>query len=531
MAAAVSHDDEYIHDQHQHQQPVRDKGELLSYVPLEDQGSVDEHFDFYRDPYRRGYAQPDGPKLQVSETPMDVEYPRRDEVYAGSEQVRADVTRLCSAISLKMRHPHRSTLEAVYGMYTALPEPRMLNLTGQWRHRLLRIMGTPPRRNRASMMRYFGLVGDVRSAGLTLRRTEWNYALAFATKWTAQAGTHEVDAALRMWRDMERGARVPANDVTFNVLFDVAAKAGNFALAEMLYNEMDSRGIAFNRFHHVSLMHFFGLRLDSAGIRAAYREMVEAGEMIDTVALNCVIAGFLRCGEEAAAEETYRRMRTGAAPSADMPERDYMMAKVVSRVLMMFSKVGREHPQLKESLQHKVERAPDLRTYRILVDHYAVKLGDLPKVARYLDEMRFQRVPVHPTIFLALFKGFYLHGGFRGSQWSRARLENVLKAIYDAADEAKGAGGAGDFRIDRWVAIWALRAVAKCADNEAVFETFDQLAARWHLSADAEPFMHALLENIVSGRDLKAKGADKTGTLHRGYHIKKTVGVEDDIPY
>ncbi|KAF4119516.1 PPR repeat [Geosmithia morbida] len=512
----------------QHASPVHDRGELLSYVPLEGQSSVDEHFDFYRDPFRRGYAQPDGPKLLVSEKRLDVEYPPREDIYAGNDKVRASVASLCSAIGLKMRHPHRSTLESVYKLYLELPEPRMLNLTGQWRNRLLRIMGTPPRRNLQSMLRYFALVADTKNAGLTLRRTQWNYALAFATKYTARAGMQEADAALRMWREMERDAKIPGNDVTFNVLFDVAAKAGNFTLAEMLYNEMDNRGIEFNRFHHVSLIFFFGLKLDSSGIRAAYREMVESGEMIDTVTLNCVISGFLRCGEEAAAEETYRRMRGGNTPTADMPERDYMTAKVVTKVLMMFSKVGKDHPQLKQSFQTNVQLAPDLRTYRILIEHYAVKLGDLSTVARYLDEMRFQRIAVHPTIFLALFKGFYVHGGFPGSQWSTSRLEGVLKAMREARD-----GNARGFLIDRWLVIWALRAVGKCSTPDAVIETFDDLAKRWDVAPSREPFLHALLDNIVRGRDLKSKDANDNGTLHRGYNApnKRPASSEYKIPY
>lgn len=497
--------------------PIRDKQTLLSYVPPEDSSTVDEHFDFYRDPFRRGYAPSDGPKLQVSETKHDVEYPPKGEVYTGGDELKRQVTKLCGRISLRMRQPHRESLEAIYSLYCQLPEPRMLNLTGQWRNRLLKIMGTPRKRGMASMLRYFALVADVKNAGLTLRRTQWNFALAFATKYAARAGAREMDSALRLWREMEREAKIQGNDVTFNVLFDVAAKAGNFTLAEMIYQEMENRGLEFNRFHHVTLIYYFGLKLDSGGIRAAYREMVESGEMIDTVALNCVISGFLRCGEEAAAEDTYQRMKNGNTPAVDMPERNYMMDKVVTKVLMMFSKVGKDHPQLKRSLQTNVQLAPDLRTYRIFVEHYAIKVGDLTKVAQYLDEMKFLRIPIHPTIFLALLKGFYVHGGYSGSEWSQSRLEGVLSALYEARDErARG------FRIDRWLVIWALRAVHKCSTPEAVMQTYDDMSRRWDIPSEREPFMHALLENIVQDKDLKAKGSNEPGTLYRGYRIGKS---------
>lgn len=494
------------------QAPVRDPAVLLSFVPPEDDTGVDEHFEFYRDPFRRGYAPPDGPKLEISESKQDVEYPQKNDIYTANDQVKKLVSQLCGAIGVKLRHPHRVKLAAIHQLYTQLPEPRMSNLTGQWRHRLLKVMGTPRKRDMESMLRYFALVADVKNAGITLRRSQWNYALSFATKYAARAGTQEMESALRLWRDMERDAKIQGNDVTFNVLFDVAAKAGNYALAEMIYNEMDSRGIVFNRFHHVSLIYYFGLRLDSGGIRAAYREMVDSGEMIDTVALNCVIAGFLRCGEESAAEETYQKMRNGSSSAQDMPDRDYMMGKVVTKVLMMFSKIGKDHPQLKRTMQTNVQLTPDLRTYRLFVEHYAIKVGDLGKVAQYLDEMKFLKIPIHPTIFLALFKGFYVHGGHEGSAWSWQRLESVLSALYDARDEhARG------FRIDRWVAIWALRAVSKCSTPEAVEKTYDDLSERWDIPLEKENFMLGLLENIVEGRDLRAKKSDNHGTLHRSY--------------
>lgn len=489
---------------------VQDKSKLLSFVNSAEEGSVEEHFDFYRDPYRRGYAMPDGPNLRVSDKKDDVQYPSRDETFKINDNTQQLLARLYTAVGQRLRHPNRVPLEPIYKLYGQLPEPRMLHLTWQWRNRLLRVMGTPQKRDMESMLRYFALVADVKNAGLTLRRSHWNFALAFATKYAARTTAQEMESALRLWREMEREANVMGNDVTFNVLFDVAAKAGNFTLADMIYKEMEARGIEFNRFHHVSLIHYFGLKLDSSGIRAAYKEMVESGEMVDTIVLNCVISGLLRCGEEAAAEETYERMKNGHALAPDMPQRDYMMNKVITKVLMMFTKVGKKHPELKEALQTKVQLSPDLHTYKLLVQHYAIRVGNLNKVAQYLDEMKHLKVPIHPTIFLALFKGFYTHGGFQGSDWSDKRLDGVLSALYQARDEH-----AKSFRIDRWLVIWALRAVKKCSSTEALLQTFDAMAQRWDIPADRQPFMHAIFDNILQGKDMKSPWGKWDGTAHR----------------
>ncbi|KAL7810783.1 pentatricopeptide repeat-containing protein [Trichoderma aethiopicum] len=482
---------------------VQDKDKMLSYVDQSDVGSTEEYFDFYRDPYRRGYAAPDGPRLQVSENKRDVQFPSKDETAMVREETQPVLDRLQAAIGQRLRHPHRYSLDEIYKLYCQLPEPRMLCLTWQWRNRLLKVMGTPQKRDMDSMLRYFALVADVKNAGLTLRRSQWNFALAFATKYAARASTQEMESALRIWKEMEKEAHMTGNEVTFNILFDVAAKAGNFTLADMIYKEMEKRGIEFNRFHHVSLIHYFGLKLDSGGVRAAYREMVESGEMIDTVVLNCVISGLLRCGEEAAAEETYQRMKNDHDMASEMPQKDYMMNKVVTKVLMMFSRVGKQHPELKKSFQTNVRLAPDLRTYKLLVNHYATRVGNLQKVAQYLDEMKHLKIAIHPTIFLALFKGFYMHGGYPGSDWSEQRLQGVLAGFYQAHDE-RGA----DFRIDQWVVIWALRAVKKCSSNEALIQTFESMSQRWVISPERQQFMHALFQNILHDKDLKSTRND-----------------------
>lgn len=484
----------------------------MSYVRQEGAGNVEEHLDFYRDPYLSRYAQSDGPKVQVSDKRRDVEYPSKEETFKINDETRQLILKLCQAISYRLRHPSRASLEPIYKLYLQLPEPRMLYLTWNWRDRLLKVMGTPSKRDTESMLRYFALVADIKNAGLTLRRTHWNLALAFAAKYAARATSTEMESALRLWREMERGAKIKGNDVTFNILFDVASKAGNFTLAEMIYKEMERRGIPYNRYHHVSLIHYFGLKLDSSGVRAAYKEMVEAGEMVDTIVLNCVISGLLRCGEESAAEETYDRMKTGNTGLPFMPDRNYTMGRVITKVLMMFTRIGRKHPEMQKSLQQNVQLAPNLHTYKLFVEHYAIKVGDLSKVAQYLDEMKYLKITIHPTIFLALFKGFYIHGGYSSSEWSEKRLEGVLMALYQAKDE-----GVKGFRIDRWLVIWALRAVNKCSNTEAVIRTFDAMADRWDIPADRHPFMHSLLDNICNGSDMKSSSGKWEGPEFRRY--------------
>lgn len=471
------------------------KEQLLSLVDQQNAGTVEEHFDFHRDTYLRGYARADGPTLVVSSKREDAEYPAPSDLQPADEHEQRLVRELRHAVTARLRRPASVQLDHIYHLYQQLPEPRMSHVPGLLRHRLLRVLGQPDKRNPKSMLRYFAVIADVKNSGFPLTRSEWNRAIAYAARYVGTITDAETESTLNLWREMERDAGIKGNDVTFNILFDVASKSGNFALAEMIYQEMENRGFAYNRYHYVSLIHYFGLKLDTDGIRASYKEMVEAGEMVDTVVLNCVISGLLRSGEEDAAETVYQRMKAGTHKGKGMPQRTYATNKMITQALMMFAKIGREHPPLQSQLQTSAPIAPDLQTYRLFIKHYGVQLGNLAKVAEYLDEMKYFQIQLHGGIFLSLFKCFDAHGGYPGSAWSEQRLYSIWNALLQALDE-----GVSGLTIEKWMAIWVLRAFNRCSTEKAVMEAYEAMESRWDLDQADSSFVLDNLHKLL-GRD------------------------------
>ncbi|KAL2135920.1 hypothetical protein VTI74DRAFT_6303 [Chaetomium olivicolor] len=477
------------------------KKELLALIdPYDDEeiGKVEDYLEYLRDPYMRGYAQPAAQKVTFARTAEDFEYPSMEQVIQAGEEEQRTLWELRFAVLNRLRNPSRADLDHIYEIYQRLPEPRMLYLHARFRHQLLRAFGQPDNRDSGSMLRYFALIADVKNAGIPLTTAEWNCAIGFASKYVGTVTETEVEAALKLWREMELEAGIKATNVTFNILFDVACKAGNLTLAEMIYREMESRGHYYNRYHYTSLIHFFGLKQDTSGMRAAYREMVNAGEMVDTVVLNAMIGGLLRSGEEGPAERLYERMKAatlGDENTPNVPVRTPTSDRAITQALLMFAKIGRRHPALRPTLQRMTLFAPDLQTYRLLVNHYGVRRGDLAKVAAYVDDMKFFKIPLHHAIFLALFKGFATHGGFERSAWSERRLTGIWSALLDAVDS-----GAAGLEIKTWLAVWALRAFAKCSTRDRVLDVYEALKARWTLSHDEEEFMIDFLSSLVNKR-------------------------------
>ncbi|KAI1269352.1 hypothetical protein F5Y18DRAFT_369563 [Xylariaceae sp. FL1019] len=470
------------------------KEDVLDFVDqYDDEIDLDEHFSFYKDPYRRGYAQPDGPVLAVSNKKEDLEIQAIDgdrDFWQGRYDLGEKLRR---SLARRQGNRHRASLDRIWDIYQAIPEPRIAHISPGVRHQLMAALGAVERKDQKTMLRYFAVVADIKNSGFSLAHFEWNTAMSFATRYVAVTTETEVGAALQLWREMEKSSNVKATEVTFNILFDAASKAGKFDLAEAIYQEMDNRGFMYNRYHHVSLIHFFGLKKDSAGVRAAYREMINDGEIIDTVVLNCVIASFIRCGEEGSAERVYEKMKAANQELPTIPHRDYTLQKAITKALMMFARIGKKYPTMRTQFQKTALLSPDLRTYRILINHYGLMLGDLSKVAQFLDEMKHYKVGIHGSIFLGLFKSFAQHGA-PGSDWSQQRLNGVWDAFLDAVDsEADG------LHISTWLAMAALQAHAKYASKTDMLDIYECLRSRWDLDAHDSQFMldflHKILEN------------------------------------
>ncbi|KAI1494707.1 hypothetical protein F5X96DRAFT_616171 [Biscogniauxia mediterranea] len=470
---------------------VQSKHELIGFVGRHDGTPVEEYLETLRDPYMRKYAPSNGPDLIVSDRPEDIRLQSIKDQTRGARPPYDRVNNLREAIYESLRNPARMDLDKVWSSYHQLPEPRLAHISAVLRHALLAALGKADR-NAKSMLRYFTVVADVKNSGFSLTRAEWNRGLSFTTRYVATTTEVEVEAALRLWRQMETEAGIKGNEVTFNILFDAASKAGKFKLAEMIYEEMNNRALPFNRYHHVSLIHFFGLRQDADGIRAAYTEMIEAGEIIDSVTLNCVIAGFIRAGQEDSALYVYEKMKASNEDLKTMPSRDQNLQRRITRILMMFAKMGKEYPDMRGNFQKTAILCPDLHTYRILINHFGVTLGDLAKVAQFLDEMQLFKVPVHGAIFLALFKGFAIHAG-PGSDWTAQRLDSIWKAFLKMLDV-----GAEGLYISTWLAMAVLKAFSRYSSQEELLNIFECLRSRWDLDEANTHFMLSYLNKLLS---------------------------------
>lgn len=364
-------------------------------------------------------------------------------------EVRNSVARL-----VRVFDNENTPAEYVMETYYELPSPGVQYLTPNLIRKLRNRLATVAHKDEASKIRYLNVITDCRAANKPIPVSAWTTAIAFAGHCVKRISAVEIETSLNLWKQMESEAGVKANAVTFNLLFDTAAKARKFVLADMIQREMLARGLPMDRFFRVSLIYYHGLRRDGSGVRRAYKELVEAGETVDTAVVTCVIAALLRAGEPTAAEQTFERAKRLHAQKSGSQHPPLLPRR--SNTANLGRSLGSAAPHPRDSRPSRISKnnpsnhdarpnlAPTIRTYRALIYYYSVTAGDISRVAALVAELEAAHLPLHGAFFLYIFKGFAMHGGLLYSGWTRARLEGALGAFVRAVKAERGGGGEGD---------------------------------------------------------------------------------------
>ena len=390
------------------------------------------------------------------------------------------------------------THEEAFEAYSALTFPGVSYLSHEMRRVLFRRLSVMEKKTRAAKMRYLSVVDDMKAANLPMIDGEWNSAIAFCGQCFGHLTAVEVENALRTWTEMEREANIKGRTVTFNILFDMAAKAGKFVLAEMILKEMEDRKLKYNRFSRNAFIFYHGLRGDGDAVRRAYRDFVEAGEIVDTVVMNTVITALIQAGEPAAAEQVYERMKQMHTKQTGhvIPPGNWRQVRDLGRVLNSATARLRDNPKQLRQVQEQQSLAPDTQTYLQFVEYHASKSGEIRRIATLLAEMQHQGLPMHGRMFTKLFKGFAYHGGVRYSSWNRPRLEAVWASMLEAVDQEMD-----NVRVMKWLVVWAVRAFERCAGRQRTLEIWNELKSRWKPEDGDVDFVIPLLRGILNSGD------------------------------
>lgn len=296
--------------------------------------------------------------------------------------------------------------------------------------------------------RYFALLEECVGEEVPLTVVEWSAAMHYAGRAARKGTDHEVKDAVELWLKMEDSG-VKANNVTFNILFYVAVKAGRYALADTIYNELKTRNMELDRYFRVSMIYYAGTRGEGDSVRKAFNDMVEAGEIVDTAVMNCVMLSLIKSGEPSAADHVFRKMKAlheskfGTKGPTDW-RGQRKLAKLLNETGHTLRAERQAHEKSffgapfsgndrREQIQEASPIAPNAQTYRILLRHHAQVSGELDRLQELMAEHKESGLHVHGSVYLGIFSGFIVHGGYAHSDWKPRILEAYWQEFLDAS--------------------------------------------------------------------------------------------------
>lgn len=368
--------------------------------------------------------------------------------------------------------------EAVFDCYKRLPAPGVAYLALPTIRELLHTLSVVERPDIAAMQRYLSIMDDMKHARIHAIKSEWTSAIRLAGRCVRQISSVQVQAALQQWRDMEKRAGVKGGVVTMQVLFDIAVKSGHYELAETFLKEMRARHLRFHRHFRVSLIYYYGVMRDGEAVRRAYHDLVTAGDIVDTVVMNAVIAALFRAGEPAAAEHVFERMKRLNASKENprhVPRYWRERRSLGLQLTYEVRNVPTEDEEKRKSLQEQAPIAPDPRTYGLLLRYHAATAGNVDRVLELLREMELNQIPIEGTIFVVILYGFNSYGGVRYSSWTRDKLEDVWQSYIHSVRE-----GVPNTWFSSMSVIVALKAFKKCTDSKRTMQAWEEVRQIWH---------------------------------------------------
>lgn len=365
-----------------------------------------------------------------------------------------------------------TSLEHLFQLYQKLPSPQITYLTGYDINIFVGRMMTVPLRDETNMLRYLSILSDMKTAKLHISRNEWNAAVSSVARCSKEVTMREAKSAIQIWKESELTTGVTSNTGTFNILLDMASKSDAPVLVEWVLNEMKTRGISPDRFTHTTIITLHGFRQDGEKVREAYRNFVDAGEIVDTVVLNAVMSALIRAQQPQSAEYIYENMKCATLdPPSPIPVTGpggFVGKRAWAKNL---KRIARKRRIIKGYMEEfSASMAPDVSTFNMLILQCS-RNGGYDRAQVLLEDMKVCAVDMDVSIFIAMLKGFNWHGGMQNSQWTRERLDTVIKQVL---------GESPEITMERSLAIWILRAVAKVYNSkQKVLKAWDIVERRW----------------------------------------------------
>ncbi|KAK9364572.1 hypothetical protein V1509DRAFT_635958 [Lipomyces kononenkoae] len=362
-----------------------------------------------------------------------------------------------SLVHARMFSFSKQSMTKMFACYMQLPEPRPLHIKIPHLEFLLSNYAASVKNDEIYLEHYSTILHDVKEAGLPISYKEHLVELSFVCHYIQRHKCASVvSRTFNKFRELEMQGVIAREASAFNVLMTAVIASSDFGAMAAIIEEMRARKIAPDRYTYVNLMTYYSKLGNKMALQVLYEKFIESEQIADIVVLEAMIAGLVRCRDIAGAQSLTRFIEMRATEEG-------WISSQLSKKQLRFSAgnlkrmaTNRRHLRLRfgdEQIpdpEGSVAIAPRDTTYNPLLSYYA-SIGDyqsLVETINRMDEFGLTR----RRAYILFLKGFYIHSGYPGTEWTVGRLENLLETLLQDKENNK--------LLVRQMTVWALRAYA-----------------------------------------------------------------------
>jgi hypothetical protein len=367
--------------------------------------------------------------------------------------------------------------KTVYAKYTELTYPHSLHLPYGLLEKVLAHLSVRDSEQRDPLFasEYMAILHEMMVHGVLVKRWMWDTAMHYLANDVPWIREPEIDSMINLWTRMEKLSGQRANHVTLTTMFITATKAGKYALADRLWRELGARKLRIDRVARVAQIYAYGIRKDGYKIRQCYIDLIDAGEIVDIVVINCTISALIKANEGAAAEEVFERTK-----AIDLDRYNSLIFPETWRGARALRGVMNTGPTLSEADRREAAAvspiSPNAQTYQILVRYRCHTHEDIGPAMDLLDEMVVAKIQPGVGIFSLLFKKLN-QPSFQARRSSVIQLWSVFEtAVWNNEDYQKHAKF-----MDHALLLNIIGTFARHLSKDAAREKWEEIAKKWDL--------------------------------------------------
>ncbi|KAK9479914.1 hypothetical protein V1514DRAFT_326833 [Lipomyces japonicus] len=360
----------------------------------------------------------------------------------------------------------------VFLAYMKYPMPRPLNMPNDMLESLMSMYQVTEKNNARLRDQYFCLLSDVLDCKMPVSIPEHNTALAYIVYWGSKSQTPRgLQYGRRYFFYLRKYGVLTKNAGPYNTVFAAAVRVKRLKVCHTFLRMMQEDKVDFDMFSYSTVIQFYGSIGKTTLVKGWINRSINNRMVSDTAFIESAISALINCNETNEALnflsmlESYTIMNGYLPGLLSSTEKKKLIAK---QRLLANQRIMHDNDAKSDRSEFTINVSIQDSSYDCFLKHYMHE-GNFDGIFELVHRMKFFGLNLRRA-YVALFKGFYIHGSSRHGKWGPENLTDVFASVINQPM---------DFEISRATVLWIIRSFTVVMnDYKLVQQVFEKCLER-----------------------------------------------------